>query len=93
MRLTRRFFSYMFVAVLILFSSMKAREANAQGVELEKIKLPEGFRISLYARKVANARSMALGTGGTVFVGTLSSGGGRVYAVRDENGDYKADRV
>jgi glucose/arabinose dehydrogenase len=45
---------------------------------LDKIKLPAGFRISLYAR-VPNARSMALSPGGTLFVGTRKE---EVYAVK-----------
>jgi glucose/arabinose dehydrogenase len=45
---------------------------------LDKIKLPPGFRISVYAR-VPNARSMALSPGGTLFVGTRKE---EVYAVK-----------
>jgi len=55
------------------------------------ITLPPGFRIALYARNVPGARSMALGPGGTLFVGTR--GEGVVYAVRDRNGDHEADEV
>ena len=58
---------------------------------LERIKLPPGFEISLYASGVENARSMALSPNGTVFVGTRSAG--KVYAVVDRNGDAKADEV
>jgi glucose/arabinose dehydrogenase len=61
------------------------------GVPLDTIKLPPGFQISLYADAVPNARSMALGKQGTVFVGTRS--GGEVYAVIDRDGDQKADEV
>ena len=34
---------------------------------------------------------MSLSPGGTLFVGTRPSG--RVYALRDEDGDHKAERV
>ena len=44
---------------------------------LDGIKLPPGFRIAPYA-EVPNARSMALGEKGTLFVGTRK---GEVYAV------------
>src|SRR5687768_1157619 len=37
---------------------------------LSKLKLPAGFSIALYADNVPGARSMALGSDGTVFVGT-----------------------
>lgn len=58
---------------------------------LHKIKLPPGFQISLYASGVPNARSLALGPGGTLFVSTRSAG--NVYALRDTNGDHRADQV
>src|SRR5437016_1230234 len=45
---------------------------------LDKIKLPPGFTIELVAR-VPNAREMALGPRGTLFVGSTEAG--KVYAV------------
>ena len=56
-----------------------------------RIALPEGFRIRAWAEGVTDARSMALGTGGTLFVGTRSDG--RVHALRDEDGDHWAERL
>lgn len=47
-------------------------------VDLQKIRLPPGFQISVYAR-APGARSMTWGTSGTLFVGTRDEG--RVYAV------------
>lgn len=38
-----------------------------------------------------NARSLSLSPKGTLFVGSREAG--KVYALRDENGDYRADRV
>lgn len=46
---------------------------------LEKIKLPEGFSISVYADKIKGARSMAWGKDGTLFVGTRNED--KVYAI------------
>ena len=57
---------------------------------LGKLKLPPGFSIALYADNVPGARSMALGSDGTVFVGTRAQ---TVYAVVDRNKDFKADEV
>lgn len=57
---------------------------------LDKIKLPVGFKISVYA-EVPNARSMALSPSGTLFVG--NRGSDKVYAVTDKNKDGKADNV
>ena len=58
---------------------------------LEKIKLPDGFHIEVFAEGVKNARSMALSPNGALFVGTR--GEGKVYALRDTNGDFRADEV
>lgn len=63
----------------------------AAGLPIERIKLPPGFSISLYAEDVTNARSLALGANGTVFVGTRSEGD--VYALVDEDKDGRAERV
>ena len=57
---------------------------------LDKIKLPVGFSISIYA-KAEGARSLCVSPGGTLFVGT--QGAGKVYAIRDENHDGKADKI
>lgn len=56
---------------------------------LSRLKLPEGFKISLFAR-LPGARSLTLGDKGTVFVGTR---GDKVYALTDQNKDGKADKV
>jgi glucose/arabinose dehydrogenase len=57
---------------------------------LAKIKLPSGFKISLYAI-VPDARHMAVGTNaGVVFVGTRKT---KVYAVTDRDRDRVADEV
>lgn len=58
---------------------------------LDTIKLPAGFAIDLYATGVQNARQMALGANGTLFVGSRTAG--KVYAVVDRDKDNKADQV
>jgi glucose/arabinose dehydrogenase len=55
------------------------------------LRVPDGFRLEVWAEGVTDARQMALGDRGTVFVGTMEAG--KVYAVRDEDGDGRADRV
>lgn len=57
---------------------------------LETIKLPSGFKISLYADNVPGARSMALGADGTLFVGTR---GDKVYALPNRKQAKRADEV
>lgn len=64
---------------LLLLLSFASRAVQGADLPLERIKLPPGFSIELYAR-VPGARSMALGSEGTLFVGTMNAG--RVYAVR-----------
>ena len=58
---------------------------------LERIKLPEGFEISVFASGLENARSMALSPNGTVFVGTRGSD--KVYALQDTDDDGTADNT
>ena len=60
---------------------------------LKQIELPPGFRIRVFAEGVSGARSLSLGSGGTLFVGTQFGGGGRLYALRDEDRDNRAERV
>jgi len=55
--------------------------ASAQeGPDASGISVPPGFSIEVWSDAVPNARSMALGDNGTVFVATRRAG--RVYAVR-----------
>lgn len=53
--------------------------------------LPKGFKLTLYTDQVPEARSLALGDDGTVYVGTRERG--KVYAVRDTDGDGSAEQV
>jgi glucose/arabinose dehydrogenase len=59
--------------------------------QLDALKLPDGFSIEVYATGVTNARSLALGGKGIVYVSTRRDN--RVYAVVDRNGDRKAEKV
>ena len=59
--------------------------------ELSHLTLPEGFHIAVYAADVPGARSMTLADDGTLFVGTRTKG--KVYAVRDTDGDHVAETV
>lgn len=56
-----------------------------------QIKLPPGFRISIYADNIPNARSMELSESGILFVSTRTAG--NVYALIDNNNDFKVDEV
>ena len=78
--------------VLLLLLALSVVPASAQSaLPLDRITLPPGFEISLYASGVQNARMMALGDNGTVFVGTRQIG--QVYALTDADGDHAAEQV
>lgn len=57
---------------------------------LEKIVLPEGFKIEIYADDVENARSMAISPSGTIFVGNRNKD--NVFALKDTDGDNVIDK-
>ncbi len=58
---------------------------------LDRLTLPKDFHIAVYSDRVPDAREIALGAHGTVFVG--SGDAGKVYALTDSNGDDVADKV
>ena len=58
---------------------------------LQAAEVPEKFTIDLYAPEVEGARQMALSDSGVLYVGTRKAG--KVYAVEDTDGDFKADKV
>ena len=88
MRLLSLIAGLLLVAFLSFFAP--AVFAQAPGArDLAGIRLPPGFRISVFAGNLPGARSMALTPGGTLFVGTRQAG--VVYAIRDRDRDGKAD--
>lgn len=89
--MSTRLFSFLGLAFVMVSGLVCAPAARHQDPRLVDIKLPTGFSIEIYA-SVPNARSMALGDKGTLFVGNRS-GSESVYAVVDNDGDYHADTV
>ena len=77
---------YLFI-ILFNFTACVAQDSKEI---TSKISLPEGFKIHVFADEVENARSLALGNKGTVFVGNRTED--KVYALIDSDGDYIADR-
>ena len=74
------------VAAALLFLTLTAcAETPVSGLQA-----PPGFEVASWADEVPNARSMALGDEGTVFVGTRTDG--RVFALRDFDRDGRADK-
>lgn len=76
--------------MLSLMLSLLALPALAK-VQLDKLTLPKGFQIAVFSADVPDAREIALGADGTVFVGSAAAG--KVYALTDATGDGVADQV
>ncbi len=82
-----------FSIVLLFLSScisVNRAEKKVTPLPLDDIKLPTGFEISIFAEGIDNARSLALGTQGTIFASTRNLD--RVYALLDTDQDGKADQ-
>jgi len=58
--------------------------AAASEIPVDKIKVPRGFKVSLWASGINNARAMVWGDNGTLFVSSRVAG--NVYAVLDRGG-------
>lgn len=85
--------SLFFFSLFIVFTScdVKNKTLEEKGdPQLSKLKVPDGFAIRYYATDVNNARSMALGDNGTVFVGNRK--GKNVYALVDADHDGTAEK-
>ncbi len=91
-----------FTSLLCLSLSCKKKQTNEtkqlvqydepiSELPLERLHLPDGFKIEVYADKIDGARSMAMGTNGTLFVGTRNDK--TVYAIQDLDKDYRADHI
>src|SRR5438105_15796407 len=60
----------------------------AKDLPVDKLKVPAGFKVEVWAEGMPGARSMAQGDNGTVFVGTRQLK--EVYAVVDKGGKREA---
>ncbi len=58
---------------------------------IDRLTIPEGFKIEVYADSIKGARSMAMGDDGTLFVSTRNKK--TVYAIQDLDQDFKADHI
>jgi glucose/arabinose dehydrogenase len=69
---------------------VKTNEELTAEYQLNKIQLPPGFKISVFA-EIPNARSMCWGSNQTLFVGNRDED--KVYAAKDTNNDGRADQI
>jgi glucose/arabinose dehydrogenase len=84
----RKILSLLFLSISLSCTGQSNKKSD---IQLEKIKLPAGFQISVWAEDVPDARSLAMnGDGSIIFVGNRQ--GKNVYALVDTNKDGKADK-
>jgi len=82
------------LTIALITAAMLIGSAAAPGAREfspDQITLPPGFKITVFADNVPNARSIAPGPAGVFFVGSRNAG--NVYAVIDKDGDFRADEV
>jgi glucose/arabinose dehydrogenase len=63
----------------------------ASELQLDKLKVPPGFKVEVWAEGVPEARSLALGDNGTVFVGNRNLKD--VYAIVDRGGKREVKKI
>ncbi len=66
-------------------------QVDTTNLPIENLNLPDGFKISVFAEGIDGARSMAMGDDGTLFVGTRNEN--TIYALKDADGDFKAEKI
>ncbi len=75
----------------LLLATLAAPACSSGTLPLEQLRVPPGFKIEIYSADVPNARELAIGSRGTIFVGSRS--GGKVFALTDSDSDGRADKV
>jgi len=88
-RFTTYGLSIWLLASLILLIVNPSVNANGR-LPLDKLKLPAGFSIAIYA-EVENPRQLAIDDHGTLYAGSRSAG--KVHAIRDLDQDGFAEQV
>ncbi|APV50091.1 sorbosone dehydrogenase [Betaproteobacteria bacterium GR16-43] len=70
------------LALTLILATFSIGAAAQPAIPIDRVGLPAGFDIQVFASGVKGARSMALGAGNTLFVGT--QGEGKVYAIQHD---------
>ncbi len=94
----------MAMMVILGYTSCQEKNGNTEDVApkmefdeplsalpIDRLTIPEGFKIEVYADSIKGARSMAMGDDGTLFVSTRNKK--TVYAIQDLDQDFKADHI
>lgn len=84
-----------FALLIILSSFCKSKSLESeQGKDDGGIKVPSGFTITVFVDKVGPARHIAINDNGNIYLALSSmKNGGGIAALRDSNGDGKADET
>lgn len=78
------------LSLILIISTANSWAKPADHItRLKQLKLLPGFRISIFADNLPNARGMALGDNGIVYIGTSQKG--KIYAVQDTDNDGYAE--
>lgn len=88
----KHFFRQLFLLATIGGIAQPGQASEVQK-NLDKLKLPEGFQISIYNDQVAAARSLSISPSGVLYVGTFRfrDNMDKVYALVDKDGDGVAE--
>lgn len=78
-------------AALVLGRGAIATPGAGDAPPVQRLRVPAGMRVDVYAHPVENARSLALGPEGVVFVGSRRAG--KVYALLDRDRDGRAEGI
>ena len=89
------------IFLIIALTVISCTTSNENSFEIDKfettfgfLEAPKGFEVEVFAEGVEGARQMARSPEGIIYVGTRRTGdNGKLYAVIDEDQDYKADTV
>jgi len=81
-----------FLVFLIFFMSPPTGcnkiDTTKESLPLHNVSLPEGFSISLFAKEIKNVRAITKSASANIYYAG-SRGAGNVYALIDQNNDYK----
>jgi glucose/arabinose dehydrogenase len=77
--------------VAVLAAALLYWRLSAPRFDLDRLRLPAGFSLDLFAEGLGDPRALAVGDEGTVFAGTLEAG--QVLALPDRDRDGRADTV
>jgi len=80
----------LFFGFMVAASNSSLAAVSSHQAVLKQLHLPVGFNISIFADNLPNARTLALGDAGVIYVGSRRQGD--VYAIQDIDGDGVIDK-